>query len=141
MTSPITNTVRQEVQARAGGRCEYCRTSEQLTGYALEVDHIIPLANGGDSTTSNLCLACRRCNAYKSKHTYSADPQTGQDAPLFNPRLQIWAEHFAWSDDGCRIVGLTPIGRATVEALRLNDPLIVRARALWVTVGWHPPTD
>jgi hypothetical protein len=59
--------------------------------------------------------------------------------PLFNPREQRWSAHFAWTDGGVRIRGLTPTGRATMEALRLNNPYIVPARRLWVVAGWHPP--
>ncbi len=60
---------------------------------------------------------------------------------LFNPRTQVWPEHFAWSEEGDLIVGLTPTGRATVVALNLNRPSLVKARQLWVSVGWHPPKD
>jgi hypothetical protein len=60
-------------------------------------------------------------------------------AILFNPRLQQWADHFSWTDDGTNVVGLTPMGRATVSALSLNTEFRVRTRALWVEVGWHPP--
>ncbi|MFN2219805.1 MAG: HNH endonuclease, partial [Anaerolineae bacterium] len=68
-----------------------------------------------------------------------ADTDTGRLAALFNPRTQHWSEHFAWSQEGTRILGLTASGRATVEALRLNNPNIVLARRLWVLAGWHPP--
>jgi hypothetical protein len=38
--------------------------------------------------------------------------------PLFHPRRDRWSEHFAWND--LVLVGLTPIGRATVELLAMN---------------------
>jgi hypothetical protein len=61
---------------------------------------------------------------------------------LFNPRTQRWPEHFAWSTDGLRVVGLTPTGRATVAALRLDsDPDAITVPGYWVMAGWHPPTD
>ncbi|MBI4675381.1 MAG: hypothetical protein HY741_27365 [Chloroflexi bacterium] len=53
----------------------------------------------------------------------------------------IWQDHFAWSMDSDRILGLTPVGRATVIALNLNRPSLVRARQLWARFGWHPPQD
>ncbi|MFN8458650.1 MAG: HNH endonuclease [Anaerolineae bacterium] len=140
MASTISSTLRRQVQKRAAGRCEYCHTSERLTGLSLEVDHIVPQAQGGVSNINNLCLACRRCNAYKSAHIEGVDPQTGHQVSLFNPRLDNWIEHFAWDETGTLILGQTPLGRATVAALRMNDPLVVRARALWVSAGWHPPT-
>lgn len=53
-----------------------------------------------------------------------------------------WSEHFRWSDDGLRIIGLTPIGRATVAALHLDDdPDALVVRGYWVLAGWHPPAD
>jgi len=60
--------------------------------------------------------------------------------PLFNPRQQRWSEHFGWSEDGLRIVGLTPIGRATAVALQLaDDPVALLVRSYWIQAGWHPP--
>jgi hypothetical protein len=60
---------------------------------------------------------------------------------LFNPRRQIWREHFAWTPEGDRIIGLTAVGRATTVALNLNRPALVKARQVWVAAGWHPPQD
>ena len=79
----------------------------------------------------------------------SEDPLTGELVPLFNPRQQVWREHFAWSDDGARMIGLTACGRATVAALNVNNPglsrangfYVVDARQLWVEADWHPPLD
>lgn len=80
-------------------------------------------------------------SAHKGYRTHFPGPQTGESFPLFNPRLHRWAAHFAWIDDGTRILGQTPSGRATMVALQMNDPLVVRARGLWVSAGWHPPKD
>ena len=69
------------------------------------------------------------------------DPVTGEEVSLFHPRLQHWPDPFYWSDDGTNIIGLTPTGRATVLALRLNNDFIVSARRNWVMAGWHPPQE
>ncbi len=61
--------------------------------------------------------------------------------PPFNRRTQLWPEHFTWLPDGVRIAGLTLIGRATVEMLRLNNPFIVVARQFWVEVGRRPSPE
>jgi hypothetical protein len=66
---------------------------------------------------------------------------TGEVVPLFHPRRQRWSDHFRWSLDGIEIVGISPVGRVTVEALNMNHPLVVEARRRWVTVGWHPPDE
>lgn len=66
------------------------------------------------------------------------DPTTGAEAPLFHPKLDHWFEHFAWSEDGARILGLTPTGRATVEALKINRPQMLELRRYWLANGNHP---
>lgn len=60
---------------------------------------------------------------------------------IFHPRLQKWPEHFSWSENALKIVGLTPIGRATVAVLRMNRKELVNLRELMFVVGKHPPTD
>jgi len=106
----------------------------------LHVEHIIPIAAGGASTEENLWLACPLCNGYKGVQTHAVDPESSTHASLFNPRQQTWGEHFRWSEDGTHIIGTTPTGRATVQALKLNNEYLVPARARWVAAGWHPPT-
>ena len=86
-------------------------------------------------------LACRRCNAFKGTQTHARAPQSAEWVVLFNPRQQVWSDHFAWSEDGTEIMGTTPCGRATVVALKMNNAEIVVARRLWVSVGWWPPND
>ncbi len=71
--------------------------------------------------------------------TEVTDPLTGNIVFLFNPRQQIWSEHFAWSEEGTQVLGITETGRATVEALALNSELRVRSREIWVKAGYHPP--
>ena len=58
---------------------------------------------------------------------------------MFNPRTQVWSEHFRWSAEGAYIHGITPTGRATVAALQLNNALAVEVRRNWILAGWHPP--
>ena len=142
MSAPrVGKRLRTQILADAGGRCGYCKSSEEITGAPLEVEHQIPIARGGQTRRSNLWAACRQCNVLKSDRVAGTDPVTEQPAILFNPRLQIWMEHFSWVEAGTRIVGLTAIGRATVAALALNRPLLRQARQRWIAAGWHPPAD
>jgi 5-methylcytosine-specific restriction endonuclease McrA len=133
--------LRARLAAQCGGRCGYCRTDEAVTGVPLVVDHLIPEALGGSTEESNLWLACNQCNLHKGDWITALDPLTEERVPLFDPRRQSWAEHFDWSPEGDQIVGLTSVGRATVLALQLNRPLLVRARRSWVRAGGHPPSD
>lgn len=131
-------SLRSAVMADAGNRCGYCRSAEVLTGAPLEFDHIIPLAAGGTNARENLWRICHRCNQYKGAQTHAKDDSSGELVPIFNPRMQEWAEHFQWNADFAYIVGITPIGRATVHALRLNRGLLVKARRNWLRTGWLP---
>lgn len=60
----------------------------------LQIEHIKPLAKGRSNDESNLWLASPICNGYKSDKTTGVDPESGQAVPLFNPRTQVWSEHF-----------------------------------------------
>jgi hypothetical protein len=87
-------------------------------------------------------LSCAPCNNFKGDQTTAVDPETSERVALFNPRSQDWFEHFRWSEDGIRILGLTPTGRATALALHLSDdPDALTVRSFWVVAGWHPPSE
>ncbi|HVG08313.1 MAG TPA: hypothetical protein VNM67_11445 [Thermoanaerobaculia bacterium] len=66
---------------------------------------------------------------------------SGEIVPLFHPRRDRWNDHFIWSHDFTRVVGLTPEGRATVEALQLNRPGLVNLRRALFRCGEHPPQE
>lgn len=129
-------TLKRLVYERADGSCEYCHTSEKNTGQTMHIEHIDP--NGGNEL-DNLCLSCANCNLSKAKAVTAADPDTDEIVPLFNPRQEVWANHFVWIDEGIRIKGVTPVGRATIVRLKMNQEKIVIARARWIIGGNHPP--
>lgn len=123
----------------ARNRCGYCLSQQKYLPSLLEIEHLIPKARGGGDNEENLWLSCRLCNNYKGTQINHPDPLTKDIVPLFNPRNQHWKRHFYWEENGTFIVGRTRQGRATVAALKLNDPIAVQARRNWVAVGWHPP--
>ena len=127
--------------ADANHRCGYCQMPQVLSPIPLEIDHLVPLGAGGTDDEHNLWAACAVCNARKGDRIRAGDPATGETAALFSPREQDWNGHFQWDETGTRATGLTPSGRATVEALQLNDDLAVAARARWVEGGWFPPPE
>ncbi len=141
MNEYVPKAMRERVAAPARHRCGYCLTSAAIVGAPMEIDHIVPRSLGGLTEEENLWLACSLCNEHKGNRIVGLDVLTDQIVPLFNPRRQSWSEHFAWTGEGDRIVGLTAIGRATVVALNLNRPALVKARQAWVMAGWHPPKD
>ncbi|OKH51586.1 HNH endonuclease [Calothrix sp. HK-06] len=139
MSAYISVELQRQVRARFFNMCAYCRTAERLTGMTFEFEHIKPRVLGGETRFENLCFACPNCNRYKADRLSAVDPVTEQSVSLFNPQLQVWNEHFAWNDDGQQLVGLSPIGRATIVALKMNRSQLVWARGLWVKLGEHPP--
>lgn len=105
----------------------------------FHIDHIIPKSADGKTEFKNLCLSCPFCNQFKGQQRFARDPRTSKRTRLFHPRRDRWREHFRWSADGTRIIGLTPRGRATIVAINLNHPLALQARSFWVASGIHPP--
>ena len=138
MTARVPARLAAQVKAQASGRCEYCHAPQILIGQAFHLDHITPRSAGGQTTAENLCLACSHCNIAKGDRTGATDPRSSKRVPLYNPRTNVWEEHFRWSQDWKTLIGRTPIGRATVLALAMNAQLLQRARPLWRVVGLIP---
>jgi HNH endonuclease len=108
-------------------------------GVTFEIDHVTPRGAGGATALANLCLCCPTCNRHKASRTLSADPASGKMVPLFHPIREAWSAHFEWCDGATIIAGWTPTGRATVEALRINRPVMIELRRYWAATGRHPP--
>lgn len=136
----ITARQRQAVVERAGGCCEYCRSQMRFATQSFSVEHIKPRSQSGKTRSDNLALACQGCNSHKYTKTEGYDPVSGEEVMLYHPRQQRWEEHFRWSDDFTLIVGVTAIGRATIEALQLNRAGLVNLRQVLYTMGEHPPS-
>ncbi|MCB0110838.1 MAG: HNH endonuclease [Caldilineaceae bacterium] len=135
----VTDEIRRKVAVQAQNRCGYCQSHQQYVPWRLEIEHITPISKGGTDNEENLWLACRACNSYKSDQTSAEDPLTGETVQLYNPRTQVWQQHFRWSEDGVLMIGITECGRATIVALNLNNLIAVTVRRNWVSAGWHPP--
>jgi hypothetical protein len=93
----------------------------------FHVDHVIPRAVGGATSLANLALACVSCSLRKGARTTVIDPDTGDAAQLFHPRLHAWSDHFG-ADASGEILGLTAIGRGTIVSLSMNRVLAVSIR-------------
>jgi hypothetical protein len=124
---------RRQIWQRAGGCCEYCRMPPSQDVRPFQVDHVRAKKHGGTNTASNLCLACLPCNSGKGSNIAGIDPVTQSLQPLYNPRDDAWDEHFAW--EGPRLAGRTPVGRATIEVLNINQADRVEHRLLLIALG------
>jgi 5-methylcytosine-specific restriction endonuclease McrA len=134
--SDIPTALRKLVVERAEGRCEYCRLAQAGQEAIFHIDHIAPRAEGGATVEENLALACVSCSLHKAAKSSSLDPVTGLIVPLFNPRQDRWRSHFRWEAETA--IGLTPTGRATILALKMNRPLIMLIRKEEAAWGRHP---
>jgi hypothetical protein len=110
---------RDLVRRRADNRCEYCLLRQAHSNLTHHVEHIVAKQHGGSDDAGNLSFSCHRCNHHKGPNLTGIDPVTGELVPLYHPRQDKWAEHFAFQ--GARIEGRTPVGRATVHVLAMND--------------------
>ncbi|MCB8943514.1 MAG: HNH endonuclease [Ardenticatenaceae bacterium] len=136
--SRLTARQKEQVAQRAKYLCEYCLSQLNYSPDPFSIEHIQPLALGGKNRLHNLAFSCQGCNGRKYTSTSAIDPITGQTVPLYHPRQHQWAEHFMWSDDETLIIGLTPIGRATIVKLELNREGVVNLRELLHAIGKHP---
>lgn len=132
-------TLARLVRERARGRSEFCRMHSALQGAEFHIDHVIPTSKGGSDEFDNLALACVSCNLVKSDHLSFVDPETSIAVTAFNPRLNEWNDHFRI--DAHQLFGLTPIGRATIAALKLNSPNRILIRTAEELLGLYPPDD
>lgn len=139
--SVISRKLKEKIRLQAKNRCGYCLLPQSLNPTLLEIEHIQPVADGGTDAEENLWLACRECNSHKAVKTSGFDGKSGRSIKLFNPRKQNWNRHFKFSKDKTEIIGKTACGRATVEALKLNNEILVSVRRLWVEFDLFPPKD
>lgn len=118
--------LRDKVRWRAGDRCEYCQLQQQFCEFTHHFEHIVARQHIASDNLDNLALACHFCNRKKGPNLAGIDPATGEIAVLFHPRRDSWDGHFRWN--GHLIEGLSAVGRATVNALALNDGKRMRLR-------------
>lgn len=115
----IPAALRKLVYERANRCCEYCLISEGVSFASHEIDHVIAEKHGGLTVEDNLALSCTLCNKHKGSDIASIDDETGEIVPLFNPREDVWSEHFQIEDGYFK--SLTPNARATIRLLRINE--------------------
>ena len=126
---------------RAKYRCEYCQCRSEIALESFEIEHIVPIVEGGGDDLLNLALACRGCNSRKAIRVFIIDKESKDKIPLFNPRREKWKNHFKWSNDFLEIIGVTVIGKITVDALQLNRIGVSNIRRLMILGQLHPPLD
>ncbi len=135
----ISIAIKEEVIQRADGRCEYCKSLQKYSPQSFHIEHITPFSLGGLTVLVNLAFSCGGCNNIKYIKIEGIDPITGNKIPLFHPRLDEWSENFEWSSDYLSMIGITAVGRTTVETLRLNREELINLRMITKLTKEHPP--
>ena len=133
----MADETRVFITARAGGRCEYCQMHQSLQGATFHIEHVVPRVKGGQSNSNNLALACPSCNLHKADRVSSQPSSSITAVAFFNPRSEVWAEHFEWDDYA--LVGKTEVGQVTIQALDLNHERRIKIRQAEQLFGLFPP--
>lgn len=89
----VSKRLRYEVLRRDNHACRYCGGS--APDVKLTVDHVVPVALGGDDEPSNLVAACADCNAGKTSSTPDAPlvEDVENDALRWSQAMAQAAEH------------------------------------------------
>jgi hypothetical protein len=95
----VPSAVKRAVWARDEGKCQFRLDSGGICGSTLrlEIDHIRPLARGGQSTVANCRLACRFHNQLAARQVYGDDWMSrftrgpGGDVPIAREPAAPWA--------------------------------------------------
>ncbi|MBM4298344.1 MAG: HNH endonuclease [Deltaproteobacteria bacterium] len=136
MTTYISAALRQLVATRAEHLCEYCLIHEDDAYFGCEVDHIISEKHGGQTEADNLAYACVFCNRSKGSDVGSVIRASGVFVRFFNPRTDLWAEHFIL--DGVSFVALSDVGEVSIRILGLNNSERIFERQILQIGGRFP---
>ncbi len=129
----IPTSLRRMIFEQADRCCEYCLQPEIFAFCPHEIDHVIAEKHEGLTIAENLALACKLCNTFKGSDIASIDPLTGEITALYNPRTDVWSEHFRLEDS--MFMPLTPKARTTVRLLQINRSDRAAERQLWIPLG------
>lgn len=130
----IPAVLREMVRQRAAFLCEYCLAHEEDSASGFHVDHVIAEKHHGPTEDHNLSLCCPACN--RAKGSDISTRINDKLVRLYNPRIDLWAEHFTL--DGAHIKARSLMGAGTIRLLRMNDPARVQLRALLMAAGRFP---
>lgn len=137
----ISRALKALTISRSQGYCEYCKSPADFTTEPFSIEHIIPRSKQGTNDAENLAYSCIGCNVYKSDRTEYIDRILQEMIPIFNPRMMQWSDHFMWDESYTMVIGKSPTGRATVDALKLNRKPLKNLRRALIAIDEHPPKN
>jgi hypothetical protein len=134
MSRYIPVALKKLVANRANHACEYCLLPHKASFFVFQIEHIIAIKHGGSSDAKNLAFSCPICNRNKGTDLGALSGKPPKLTRLFNPRVDIWADHFSLHTNG-EIKAKTLIGEATVSLLDLNNVESVMDRGKLLNAG------
>jgi HNH endonuclease len=132
----VSDTSRKTVFKRAFFLCEYCLIHQSNSYLPLQLEHILSQKHYVWHSLLNLASACYLCNRLKGSDIATILPPDFSLIRLYNPRNDVWLEHFELS--GSLILPKTKIGQATVKVLKLNSDERVLERMLLIEENLFP---
>lgn len=135
MTPKFPTSIRKLVATRANFRCEYCRKPDVVANFSFHIEHIIGRQHGGSDHVDNLAYACSYCNWKKGPNISTVLSEDGPLIPLFNPRKDLWKDHF--HIESGKIHPKTQIAEGTINLLDLNAIELILERKELVEAGLY----
>jgi hypothetical protein len=137
----ISKKVRFEIFKRDGFICQYC--GAHPPSVILNVDHIHPVALGGDNSDDNLVTSCQSCNLGKGAAELTNAPQSLQDkaAMILEREAQINGYQRVMNDKKQRLleesVEVCDVYELFHEGYTLNDKSLISVRKFIEELGVH----
>ncbi len=113
---PINKKMRFEIFKRDKFTCQYC--GRKSPDVILEVDHIIPVAEGGRNDMLNLITSCRDCNRGKGKRK-------------LNDNSEVERQRMAMEDAQDRKEQMRMMIQWRKELVNIEDEMIESINELW----------
>jgi len=83
----LTEPEKKIVAARQSWRCSAC---DELLSSAFQVDHTVPLCDGGEDTINNATAMCPNCHALKTQREAIARRKTSATTNLTDAYADRW---------------------------------------------------
>jgi len=128
--------LRWKILQRDNFTCQYC--GQSAPNVKLEVDHKIPIAEGGTDDEDNLVTTCYACNRGKNGLRQSivlsgrSRPRRKADAPTQKKIIEMLATGDMSPDLIAKHTGINPnVVRVLLQRLQKQGVVINKARGIW----------
>lgn len=114
----LRKSARFAIFQRDGFTCAYC--GRRPPNAVLEIDHIVPLAEGGTNDDTNLITSCEDCNAGKGKKVLVGP----------GPKPDVEVDYLAAQQE---LAELERYNRLKAQRDRVREEVIANLQETWVT--------